>query len=115
MTRFSSSPINYGILGYSGGEKMMYYMDVVMSGMPIVGGFFKAYDDLQYMDDYMRNRGLSYGDIRYPSRTPGASLGSAVGGGLSFVSKNIEKLYSNDNSAIDREVRRRLRWAYGVW
>lgn len=93
MSRFEPNPTNYGILGYLGGEKMRYYMDVVMGGMPVVGPFFKAYDDLQYMDDYLGNRGMSYGDIRYPSRTPGASLGSAAGGGLSFVSKNIERLY----------------------
>ena len=93
MSRFKPVPANYGILGYLGGEQMRYYMDVVMGGMPFVGGFFKAYDDVQYMDDYLRNRGMSYGDIRYPSRTAGASLGSAVGGGLSFVSSNIKKFY----------------------
>lgn len=93
MSRFAPTLTNYGLLGYFGGDKMRYYMDVVMGGMPVVGGFFRAYDDLHYMDDYLMNRGLSYGDIRYPSRTAGASLGSAVGGGLSFVSKNIERLY----------------------
>ena len=93
MSRFKPGPANYGILGYLGGEQMRYYMDVVMGGMPFVGPFFKAYDDLRYVDDYLKNRGMSYGDILYPSRTAGASLGSAVGGGVSFVSKNIEKLY----------------------
>lgn len=94
MSRFEPTLTNYGILGYFGGERMRYYMDVVMGGMPVVGGFFKAYDDMRYMDDYLSNRGLSYDDILYPSRTVGSSLGAAVGGGVSFVSKNIEKLYN---------------------
>ena len=71
-------------------DRSRYYLDSFARGIPGVGSALVAQDNLRYMDDYLRNRGMSYSDIRYVSRTSGAqSLGSSV----NYVSKNVEKLY----------------------
>lgn len=57
-----------------------------------VGAFgfypFKMWDEYQFMSDYLKNRGLSWSDMKYPA----LAKNSGVGAKLS-VSKNIEKLY----------------------
>lgn len=65
-----------------------YYFQSIMSDMPGIGSFYKARDKVNYMDDYLKNRGLSYGDIKYPTRTDGYGIG-----GASFVSNNVKRLY----------------------
>lgn len=59
------------------------------SGLPIVGDVLRSYDNYRYYDDYMKNRGLSWSDVKYPSRISSQSYGSMI----NFVSKNIDKLY----------------------
>lgn len=59
------------------------------SGLPIVGGMFSTIDNARYYSDYMNNRGLAWHDVKYPARLNAGGYGST----LSFVSKNIEKLY----------------------
>jgi hypothetical protein len=59
-----------------------------------LGMYHRARDNVSYMRDYMRNSGVSWSDIRYPTRTPGYSGYSGYGGIVSYVSKNIMKLYS---------------------
>lgn len=61
----------------------------VMSGLPVLGDIQRSIDNWNYYNDYMRNRGLDWSDVKYPSRMSTISLGST----LSFVSKNIEHLY----------------------
>lgn len=61
----------------------------ILSGVPILGDIQRSIDNYNYYNDYMRNRGLSWADVRYPSRIPSLSFGST----LNFVSKNIEELY----------------------
>jgi hypothetical protein len=58
-----------------------------------LGMYHRARDNVNYMNDYMENTGLSWSDIRYPTRTPGYSGYSGYGGIVSYVSKNIERLY----------------------
>lgn len=59
------------------------------SGLPFVGGLFTTFDNYRYYNDYLNNRGLSWSDVRYPARLNAGGYGSSV----SFVSKNIAKLY----------------------
>lgn len=44
-----------------------------------VGAFgfypFKMYDEFNYMNDYLKNRGLSWSDMKYPSLAPKSSAG----------------------------------------
>lgn len=84
---------------YSGGDipfsdvlddRTMYYIRSFVSGIPIIGDFLEAQDKVRYMDDYVKNRGLSYSDILYPSMTVGYR---GVSGLANFVSSNIENLY----------------------
>lgn len=62
-----------------------YFADV-----PFVGSVVRAFDQSNYYSDYMRNRGLSWSDVQYPSLMRGSG---GVGSGLNFVSSNIERLY----------------------
>lgn len=63
------------------------------SSMPVLGGVIRTQDNWNYINDYMRNRGLGWSDVKYPSRVVGASTS---GYGLNFVSSNIENLYKDD-------------------
>lgn len=70
-----------------------YFLRTVASGLPIFGPMFQAYDNMKYMDDYTRNRGIGYDEILYPSRTAGAQ---GFGSSLNYVSRNIYGLYKDD-------------------
>lgn len=64
------------------------------SGLPYVGDVIRADDNNRYITDYMRHTGLTWSDVVYPTRLPGAgTLGRFAGGTLNFVSKNLEDLY----------------------
>lgn len=63
------------------------------SSLPVLGGFLRSRDNWNYIDDYMRNRGLNWSNVKYPSRVVGASTS---GYGLNFVSSNIESLYKDE-------------------
>lgn len=81
------------IYGTSDPEVSAYWRNwagYIGSGLPVIGDFIRSRDNWNYINDYMSNRGLSWSDVRYPSRVVGASTS---GYGLSFVSSNIEKLY----------------------
>lgn len=67
-----------------------YYYGAFLSGIPIVGNIYRAMDSVSYMNDYMKNTGLSWTSIKYPTRTVGYSGTSGL---TSFVSSNISKLY----------------------
>lgn len=59
------------------------------SNIPVLGDVLRAVDTMRYYDDYMSNSGLSWSDVRYPTR-----LNSSGFSGLTnFVSRNIERLY----------------------
>ena len=74
--------------GLSGRSK--YYLKTFAGGLPVVGSLLTASDNLRYMDDYLRNRGMTYDQIRYPLRIAGLQ---GVGSQMNFVSRNIRKLY----------------------
>lgn len=69
-----------------------YRAQAFLAGFPIIGTMLQARDNWNYMYDYMTNRGLSWSDIEYPTRTVAGVDRSAVGA-LNFVSSNIERLY----------------------
>lgn len=69
-------------------------IEYAMSQVPVLGGFISARDNWNYVNDYMRNRGVSWDRMPYPSMVRGAgSIGRAVTGAYSFVSSNIKDLY----------------------
>lgn len=53
-----------------------------MSGVPYVGDFIRAEDSGRFMDDYLRNTGLSWDDVKYPSMNVGA-------GGMAHAVSNV--------------------------
>lgn len=62
----------------------------VASGFPVIGGVIRQLDNWNYINDYMTNRGLSWSDVKYPSRISGSG---SFGSTLNFVSSNIGRLY----------------------
>lgn len=72
-----------------GWQKVAYYGQHI----PVIGDFIRAYDTQRYLDDYMRNTGLTWADVRYPTRLFSAGYGGAIGGSVNFVSSNIKRLY----------------------
>lgn len=62
----------------------------MISGFPVIGDFVKQLDNWNYINDYMANRGLSWSDVKYPSRISGSG---GFGSTLNYVSSNIERLY----------------------
>jgi len=68
-------------------QKVKYFV----SGIPIIGEFIKNVDDYTYTRDYLKNRGMSWKDVKYPALRSGQSYGSQ----LNFVSSNISRLYDD--------------------
>ena len=71
---------------------MQYRAQAYLAGFPVIGPILKGRDNWNYMYDYMTNRGLSWSDIKYPTRTI-AGVDNSASAMLNFVSSNIEKLY----------------------
>lgn len=71
--------------------KYRYMLQTTVAGLPIIGDIYRSYDNMRYMEDYIRNRGLSWDDIKYPTRTQGMQ---GIGSTLNYLSKNIYRLYS---------------------
>lgn len=59
-------------------SKFDYETKQFMGNLPIIGGLLRAGDSGNQMDDFLRNRGLNYSDIRYNSAPFGTSPGGAV-------------------------------------
>ena len=84
------------VFGTSDAEVSAYWRNwagYIGSSMPFIGGFIRSRDNWNYINDYMSNRGLTWADVKYPSRVEGASTS---GYGLNFVSSNIENLYKDE-------------------
>ena len=71
--------------------KYRYMIQTTVAGIPIIGDIYRSYDNMRYMEDYLNNRGISWDDIKYPTRTQGMQ---GVGATLNYLSKNIYRLYS---------------------
>lgn len=71
--------------------KYRYMLQTTAAGLPIIGDIYRSYDNMRYMDDYLSNRGISWDDIKYPTRTQGMQ---GLGSTLNYLSKNIYRLYS---------------------
>ena len=87
--------------------RTQYILKTIGGGLPFVGGIIRSMDNITYMDDYLRNRGMSYSSVRYPNRTLGAQ---GVGASLNFVSDNIVRLYGADRGYVP--ARGYSSWAY---
>lgn len=55
--------------------KALKYM---LADVPIMGDMIRAGDSYRAMSDYLRNRGMSWGDVKYPGILRGAGVTSGV-------------------------------------
>lgn len=74
-------------------SKSKYFIDDVGLNMPVLGAWLKAQNNIDYAEDYLRNTGMDWSDIKYHKLDLG--LGSAVGGTVNFVSSNVASLYKH--------------------
>lgn len=69
-------------------------LDYMMTTLPVVGPMMKGRDNYNWMNDYLRNNGLTWADALYPTRLPGSGVVStALTSGYNFVSRNLEHFY----------------------
>lgn len=80
------------VMGLSQDDKKE--MEFLLSGAPVAGDLLGLRDNYQWMADYLKNRGMTWGDMKYPGRS---NYGGAAWSGVNFVSKNIGKLYQDDS------------------
>lgn len=85
---------------YDDGRRSYYAKAIVAGIVPELGSVWRAMDSVKSMDDYLKNRGMSYSDIKYPALTP--AFNSVAGAttmirneAVQFVSRNISKLYDD--------------------
>lgn len=64
-----------------------------MASLPYVRDLMAYSDNMSWMDDYTKNTGIGYGDIKYPTRVGDSGLGAIVRDGYNYVSKNVHRLY----------------------
>lgn len=83
-------------------------------GLGPFGAALEARDRMGYYDDYLRNRGMTWSDVKYPFmlNTGMERVGSST---LGFVSSNVTRLYRSDvkqrvSNAYDRGFRNGYRW-----
>lgn len=83
------------VIGLSESDKKQ--IEYSLSSIPVLGDVIRDRDDYNYVSDYLRNNGLTWADIRYPSRVTGAgTFGRLMSSGYNFVSKNVERLYEDE-------------------
>lgn len=69
-----------------------------LSQAPFIGGFYKAMDQQKFYNDYLRNRGMTWKNVKYPALLGGqTALGAGYNAGADVlgmaVSRNILRLY----------------------
>lgn len=69
-----------------------------LSRAPIVGDFYRAMDQQKFYNDYLKNTGMSWKDIKYPALLggqnafgAGVNSGYTIGGAM--ISRNLLRLY----------------------
>lgn len=72
-------------------DRTIYDTYVQVSDIPGVGNFLKTSDRQRSMADYMANRGIDYGNVKYPTLTVGGT-DSSVSGAM-YLSKTLFSLY----------------------
>lgn len=61
----------------------------------IYRGYLETRDSLNYYNDYFANTGLSWSDVKYPTRMYGyGSMGGTARSLVNFIGNNVKRLYS---------------------
>lgn len=65
-----------------------------LADLPVLGWYWRLQDNRRFIEDYLRNRGLTWDDIKYPTRVTGSGgFYSGVHGSMNFISNNVLRLY----------------------
>lgn len=74
MEMKNRSKYNFTIASEAQSNALKY----ILADVPIMGDMIRAGDSYRAMSDYLRNRGLSWGDVKYPGIQRGAGLTSGI-------------------------------------
>lgn len=69
-----------------------YFLHQFAKNIPFIGGILEADDNQRRMDDYLKNRGLTYEDVRYN----GAPFGRTLGQAAANTTTSVMNLYRNE-------------------
>lgn len=78
--------------------------------VPILGDFNRAIDNWNWANDYMKNRNISWDDVKYPTKINGS--GSGFYSAFQPTVQSVERLYRDEDKRIERiknEYSRNLR------
>lgn len=84
---FRGNAENFGL-----SDEQSYWLYSMLGAIPGVGSLQSASDSYERMRDYMRNRELDYGSVKYPTKTLGYGV-SQFGSGMVALSSNVSRLY----------------------
>lgn len=91
--RWDSKPWNPTIVSPAQSNAMKY----ALADAPILGDMIRSGDSYRYMTDYLRNRNMSWADVKYPGIQRGAGLTSGISS--PFMSASFHYLYGNPSKA----------------
>lgn len=78
-------------VSWSASPDQIKQFEYLFSNLPGYGDWVRARDNFNWITDYLKNYGMNWSDMRYPSRVSGS--GSSPYGALNFVSSNLKHLY----------------------
>lgn len=71
---WDSKPWNPTVLSQGDSNRAKY----MLADVPVLGDMIRAGDSYRAMNDYLRNRGLSWSDVKYPGIERGAGVTSGL-------------------------------------
>lgn len=75
-------------------DEFQYYLQAdIASVVPGMAGYYNYRDSVASFEDYLKNRGLTYGDVKYPSLSLAWMGASRLGASIMSVPDSIMRLY----------------------
>lgn len=109
MDHYSENPTSYLPSDMSDDQKKMF--ELFFGSIPGYKDLLQLRDTYNYWNDYLKNTGMDWSDLLYPSRMSGFGAGSDV---LNYVSSNVTRLYrtaesdARERAKRERELQREL-------
>lgn len=81
-------------------NRLLYHV----ANIPYIGDMARAFDSDAYMSDYLRNRGLDWSSLAYPTMNKGAGAGGNVATSLWHnTERTLNRLYSQNSKELRNE------------
>lgn len=101
MEHYSDNPTSYLPSDMTEDQKKMF--ELFFGSIPGYKDLLELRDTYKYWRDYLKNTGMDWSDLLYPTRMSGFGAGSDV---LNYVSSNVTRLYRTAESDARERARR---------